>query len=154
IDGVDLRQATGRGELDLDEALAVLTQVAQALAYIHAKGVLHRDIKPENILVSVREGRAWARLTDFGLALMADGERWTATSQIVGTPAYLAPEVLSGHPFSTAVDIYALGVTAYELLSGERPFTGEHPMALIRAHLDEQPTRPPGMANDTWRVIN
>ena len=74
-------------------------------------------------------------------------------SHVVGTPAYLAPELLSGRPYGPAVDVYALGVTAYELLSGQRPFNGEHPMALMRAHLDDQPTRPPGMAENQWRVI-
>ncbi len=153
VDGVDLRRVAQRGELDADEALTLLAQVAQALAHIHAEGVLHRDIKPENILVTRRDGRVWARLTDFGLAWLADGQRLTVASHVVGTPAYLAPELLSGHPYGPAVDVYALGVTAYELLSGQRPFNGEHPMALMRAHLDDQPTRPPGMAENQWRVI-
>jgi hypothetical protein len=154
VDGVDLRQVAQRGELGLEEALTLLAQVAQALEHIHAEGVLHRDVKPENILVSRHDGRVWARLTDFGLAWLADGQRLTVASHVVGTPAYLAPELLSGHPYSTAVDIYAFGVTAYELLCGQRPFTGEHPMALMRAHLDDQPARPPGMADDHWRVIH
>jgi ABC-type branched-subunit amino acid transport system substrate-binding protein len=154
VDGVDLRRVAQRGELDLDEALTVLAQVAQALAHIHAEGVLHRDVKPENILVSRRDGRVWAQLTDFGLAWLADGQRLTVVSHVLGTPAYLAPELLSGHPYGPAVDVYALGVTAYELLCGHRPFNGEHPMALMRAHLDDQPARPPGMAEHQWRVIH
>ena len=154
IDGVDLGRLTEHGALDIDEVPAMLTQVAQALAYIHARGVLHRDIKPENILVSREGGRIWARLTDFGLASVGDGQRLTRASHVVGTPAYLAPELLAGHAYGTAVDIYAFGVTAYELLSGQRPFSDQHPVALMRAHLDDQPTRPPGMTEDHWRIVH
>ncbi len=154
VDGLDLRRVARRGGLDQDTALAVLAQVAHALAYIHAAGVLHRDIKPENILVTQRDGQPWAQLTDFGLAWVADGQHLTDASQLVGTPAYLAPELLTGQRYGTPVDIYALGITGYEMLSGQRPFTAEHPIAVMRAHLDDEPPRPDGMTDEAWRVIS
>jgi ABC-type branched-subunit amino acid transport system substrate-binding protein len=153
IDGLDVRRLARRGGLDQNTALAVLAQVAHALAYIHAAGVLHRDIKPENILVTHRDGQPWAQLTDFGLAWVTGGSQQTDLSLTVGTPAYLAPELLTGEPYGTSVDVYALGVTGYEMLSGQRPFTAEHPIAVMRAHLEEEPPRPDGLTDETWRVI-
>src|SRR5262249_45597543 len=153
VHGRDLRQLAKPRELDVEDALTVLAQVAHALAYIHANGVLHRDIKPENILVARRQGQPWAQLTDFGLAWMADDSQVTRSSAIVGTPAYLAPELLTGRPYGPAVDVYALGVTAYELLGGQRPFDAEHTLALMRAHVDDEPRRPPGMSEDQWLVV-
>jgi serine/threonine protein kinase len=153
VHGRDLRTLARRGGIGMDDALTVLTQVASALDYIHSSGVLHRDIKPENILMTRRRGQPWAQLTDFGLAWVADGKRLTATSNVVGTPAYLAPELLTGRAYGAPVDVYSLGVTAYELLGGRRPFDADHPLALMRAHLDDQPKRPARMREDHWRII-
>jgi serine/threonine protein kinase len=153
VHGRDLRTLARRGGLGMDDTLTALTQVASALDYIHAAGVLHRDIKPENILMTRRRGQPWAQLTDFGLAWVADGKRLTATSNVVGTPAYLAPELLTGRAYGAPVDVYSLGVTAYELLGGRRPFDADHPLALMRAHLDDQPKRPARMREDHWRII-
>ena len=129
---------------------------------MHAAGVVHRDLKPENVLVG-RDGggggagtvHAW--LTDFGVARAATppgGSRLTRTSRLVGTPEYVAPELAAGRPATGAADIYALGVLAYEVLSGRRPFDAEHPAALLRAHLEDAPTRPAGMSDDAWTVIS
>ena len=153
VQGQDLRQLASTAGIETDHALTVLAQVAHALAYIHANGVLHRDIKPENILVGRRQGQPWAQLTDFGLAWVADGRHLTGSSALVGTPAYLAPELLTGRPYGPAVDVYALGVTAYELLCGQRPFDGENPLGVMRAHLEDQPGRPDSMAEEHWRVV-
>src|SRR5204862_7943164 len=89
--------------------------------------------KPENILVDEYDGEPFARLTDFGLAWAADGQLLTRSSHMVGTPAYLAPELLLSRPYGPPVDVYALGVTAYELLSGTRPFEGSNPLGRMRA---------------------
>ncbi|WP_344510113.1 serine/threonine-protein kinase [Dactylosporangium maewongense] len=152
VDGLDLRGAAKRG-FTTDRAVTVLAQVAAALATVHAAGIVHRDVKPENVLITWRGGEPWARLTDFGIAKVAGGEDLTQQSMVVGTPAYLAPELAMGRPASPAVDVYALGVTAYELLAGHRPFAGDHPMALLRAHLEEEPARPDGLADPVWSVI-
>jgi len=153
VNGDDLRRVIQRGGLDTRRSVGLLAQVARALAYVHDAGVLHRDVKPENILVTRRAGQPWAMLSDFGLAWVAGARQLTRSTQLLGTPAYLAPELLSGRGYGPAVDVYALGVTAYELLTGRRPFDGEHPFAVMRAHLDDEPSRPAGMATDLWRVI-
>jgi serine/threonine-protein kinase len=153
VNGDDLRRVIQRGGLDTRRAVGLLAQVARALAYIHDAGVLHRDVKPENILVTRRAGQPWAMLSDFGLAWVAGARQLTRSTQLLGTPAYLAPELLAGRGYGPAVDVYALGVTGYELLTGRRPFDGEHPFAVMRAHLDDEAPRPDGMATDLWRVI-
>jgi serine/threonine protein kinase, bacterial len=153
VNGDDLRRVMQRGRLDARRSVALLAQVAGALAYVHAAGVLHRDVKPENILVTRRAGRPWALLSDFGLARVAGGRQLTRSTQLLGTPAYLAPELLAGRPYGPAVDVYALGVTAYELLTGRRPFDGEHPLAVMRAHLDDEAPRPTGMPRDLWHLV-
>jgi serine/threonine protein kinase len=153
VNGDDLRRVIQRGGLDTRRAVALLAQVAGALAYVHAAGVLHRDVKPENILITRRSGQPWALLSDFGLAWVAGDRQLTRSTQVLGTPAYLAPELLAGRGYGRAVDVYALGVTAYELLAGRRPFDSEHPLAVMRAHLDDEPPRPPGMARDLWHVV-
>jgi Protein kinase domain/Ricin-type beta-trefoil lectin domain len=153
VNGDDLRRIIQRGGLDTRRSVSLLAQVARALAYVHGAGVLHRDVKPENILVTRQAGRPWALLSDFGLAWVAGARQLTRSTQLLGTPAYLAPELLAGRPYGPAVDVYALGVTGYELLAGRRPFDGEHPLAVMRAHLDDEAPRPPGMARDLWRVL-
>ncbi len=123
---------------------ALLVQVARALGHAHAHGVVHRDVKPENVLVD-REGRA--RLTDFGLG-RADGlERLTRTGAVVGTPYYMAPELLRGKgaaPGPTA-DVWALGVLLFEALAGARPFEGESFLALASAIAAAEPRLPRGV---------
>src|SRR5262249_37609633 len=134
------------------ETLTVLAQVAHALAHIHAAGVLHGDVKPENILITRRDGQPWAKLTDFGLPRITDAQS-SPDAYTMGTLAYAAPELLTGRPYGPAGDVYALGVTGYELLSGRRPFDAVRSQSLVQAHLDEQPHRPAGMAKEQWRVI-
>ena len=153
VNGDDLRSIMQRGRLETRRAVGLLAQVASALAHVHAAGVLHRDVKPENILVTRRAGQPWAQLSDFGLAWVASDRQLTRSTQLLGTPAYLAPELLAGRRYDPAVDVYALGVTAYELLTGRRPFDGEHPLAVMRAHLDDEAPRPPGMATDLWHLV-
>ncbi|MEO3813253.1 protein kinase [Sphaerisporangium sp. B11E5] len=154
VTGETLRDAMTRGAFDPDRVMTLLGQVAAALAAVHAAGIVHRDLKPENVLVTWRGGEPWTRLTDFGVALVADGQLLTRLSQLVGTPAYLAPELAQGRPAGTPVDVYALGVMAYELLAGHRPFSGDNPMALLRAHLEDEPSRPDGTNDEVWRVLS
>jgi hypothetical protein len=153
VNGDDLRRIVQRGGIETRRAVSLLAQVASALAYIHGAGVLHRDVKPENILVTRRAEQPWALLTDFGLAWVAGARQLTRSTQILGTPAYLAPELLAGRPYGPPVDVYALGVTGYELLTGHRPFDGAHPLAVMRAHLDDEVCRPRGMTRDLWRLL-
>lgn len=153
VDGEDLRAVTRRAPLSPEESVAVLTQVAGALAAVHAGGVVHRDVKPENVLVARGPEGPWAWLTDFGLARATDGPALTRMSQLVGTPAYVAPELVAGRPPSPAGDVYALGIMAYELLAGRRPFDAPTTAALLRAHLDTEPARPAGLPDQVWSVL-
>ena len=120
-------------QLPLDEAVAVAREVAAALAYAHAAGVVHRDIKPENILLE--EGGA--RVADFGVARAlgeAGGERLTTSGLVVGTPTYMSPDQGWGRPLDGRADVYALGCVLYEMLAGTPPFTGATSQAIFARH--------------------
>ncbi|GIE53801.1 hypothetical protein Ani05nite_73350 [Amorphoplanes nipponensis] len=141
------------GTLAGAEAARLLAQVAAALAEAHALGVVHRDVKPDNILLQTVDGRADSRLTDFGIARVVDAAGLTTPHAIIGTPHYMAPEVISGGDAGPEADVYAVGVVLYELLTGRTPFTGE-PLAVLRRHLDDAVTRPPGLSDPAWAVID
>ncbi|WP_243228399.1 serine/threonine-protein kinase [Microbacterium sp. CIAB417] len=124
------------GALSADKTLDIVAQTAAALQAAHAAGLVHRDIKPGNLLITP-DGRV--KITDFGIARIADQVPLTATGQVMGTVQYLSPEQASGHPASPATDIYSLGIVAYESLAGKRPFTGESQVAIAMAQINEQP---------------
>lgn len=104
-------------------ALAIILQTLRGLAYAHSQGVIHRDLKPGNILIS-RDG--WVKITDFGLSTLEGSPVITQPGAVVGTPAYLAPEAISGGSVTPASDIFSLGVTFYQLLTGQKIFHAEH----------------------------
>ncbi|MDW4574399.1 serine/threonine protein kinase [Microbacterium sp. M3] len=124
------------GSLSTDKTLDIVAQTSAALQAAHAAGLVHRDIKPGNLLITP-DGRV--KITDFGIARIADQVPLTATGQVMGTVQYLSPEQASGHPASPATDIYSLGIVAYECLAGKRPFTGESQVAIAMAQINEQP---------------
>jgi len=107
----------------------LVSQTAQALQAVHNRGVVHRDIKPSNVMI--RPDGAIA-LADFGIAVALDRPTLTRPGQVLGTPSYLAPEQVLGQPASALSDVYALGLVAYESLSGYKPFGGEEPVAVAR----------------------
>ena len=118
IDGPTLKEVLReRKRLSLQEALIVLKGVSAALSYAHVHGVVHCDVKPSNVMIE-RGGHVY--LGDFGIARHA--ESLTSTLMFAGTPAYMAPEQILGKPVSPATDVYALGVMAYQLLTGHHPF--------------------------------
>jgi len=141
VDGHNLRHRISRqGELPIHEAVKILVEVTDALAYAHSQGLVHRDIKPENILLSGRH----ALVTDFGVAKAvseATGRQNLTTAGVaLGTPAYMAPEQASGEPhIDQRVDIYAIGVLGYELVSGRTPFTGRTSQEVLAAHVIQSP---------------
>ncbi|MCR2794217.1 serine/threonine protein kinase [Microbacterium sp. zg.Y625] len=124
------------GSLPVDKTLDIVAQTSMALQAAHAAGLVHRDIKPGNLLITP-DGRV--KITDFGIARIADQVPLTATGQVMGTVQYLSPEQASGHPASPATDVYSLGIVAYECLTGKRPFTGESQVAIAMAQINEQP---------------
>jgi serine/threonine-protein kinase len=157
VKGESLRARLARGgELPVSESVRVLREVASALAYAHENGVVHRDIKPENVLVSGGS----AMVTDFGVAKAVSASSGsvglTSLGVALGTPAYMAPEQATADPNTDhRADIYALGVLAYEMLSGATPFSGRSPQAMLAAQVTEtpdpvsklRPTIPPMLAN-------
>ena len=122
--------------LSPDRALSIISQTAKALAAAHVQGLVHRDVKPGNILM-LPDGRV--KITDFGIARIADQVPLTATGQVMGTAQYLAPEQATGQQATGSSDIYALGVIGYELLAGRRPFTGESQIAIALAQVNDTP---------------
>ena len=141
VSGESLRvRLEERGRLPVKDVVRILTDIVDALAYAHAHGVVHRDIKPGNVLTQ----RSHALVTDFGVAkalsaaLPAAGA--TTSGLAIGTPAYMAPEQLAADPAADhRVDLYAVGLLAYELLSGEAPFAGASPTATMAAQLTRDP---------------
>jgi serine/threonine protein kinase len=127
------------GRLGAHATCRLAAQVGRGLDALHERGVLHRDVKPSNVLL---DGRGAAVLADFGLARGADSTRLTADGQILGTPHYLAPELIEGGEPRTQSDIYALGCVVYECLVGEPPFAGRAPAEIGFAHLVEAPPDP------------
>jgi predicted Ser/Thr protein kinase len=144
VDGTDLRRVIQTGKLSASEALAIITQVCEALQYAHEEGVIHRDIKPENILLN-RNGQV--RIADFGLAKILDSPATSSTStltkigQKMGTPQYMAPEQIEQPArVDHRADIYSLGVVFYEMLTGELPlgrFAPPSQKVQINVRLDE-----------------
>ena len=144
IEGESLRTRLGRtGELPVAEAVRILREVASALEHAHDRGIVHRDIKPDNVLLC----RGSSMVTDFGVAKALDASAvhhgdGTITSRgiALGTPAYMAPEQAAADPtMDQRVDLYAFGALAYELLTGQAPFAGRPPSAMLAAHVAEQP---------------
>lgn len=136
--------------LPTDKVLDIVAQTAAALQAAHAAGLVHRDIKPGNLLITP-DGRV--KITDFGIARIADQVPLTATGQVMGTVQYLSPEQASGHPASPTTDIYSLGIVAYEALAGRRPFTGESQVAIAMAQINETPPDLPVTVSEPVRNL-
>ncbi|AWW39300.1 MULTISPECIES: serine/threonine-protein kinase [Streptomyces] len=159
VRGTDLRTRLERERrLAPEAAVAIVADVAEGLAAAHAAGVVHRDVKPENILLDMQGplgpgGSHRALLTDFGVAKLIDSPRRTRATKIIGTPDYLAPEIVEGLPPRAAVDIYALATVLYELLAGFTPFGGGHPGAVLRRHVTETVVPLPGIPDELWQLI-
>ncbi|MEU4270499.1 serine/threonine-protein kinase [Streptomyces sp. NPDC026092] len=159
VRGTDLRTRLDRERrLAPEAAVAIIADVADGLAAAHKAGVVHRDVKPENILLDMEGplgpgGAHPALLTDFGVAKLIDTPGRTKATRIIGTPDYLAPEIVEGLPPRAAVDIYALATVLYELLAGFTPFGGGHPGAVLRRHVTETVVPLPGIPEELWQLI-
>ncbi len=159
VRGCDLRSRLERDRrLTPRAAVDVAADVADALAAAHSAGVVHRDVKPENVLLDTAApagpgGTPPALLTDFGIARLVDAPRRTRATRIIGTPDYLAPEIIEGLPPRASVDIYALATVLYELLAGFTPFGGGHPGAVLRRHVTETVAPLPGLPGAVWQLL-
>jgi eukaryotic-like serine/threonine-protein kinase len=157
VDGESLGARLARaGALPLERVIAVAEQVASALDYAHQNGVVHRDVKPENILLF----RDVAMVADFGVAVAvrsAGRERVTGGGMAIGTPAYMSPEQASGEEVDERSDVYSLGCVVYHMLTGDPPFRGATPQAIMARHaLDEVPsprTVRPALSEELERVV-
>ncbi|MFC8532106.1 serine/threonine-protein kinase [Nocardia sp. NPDC057227] len=145
VDGVDAAELIRRGPAELPPARAVriVAAAARGLDAAHRSDLLHRDVKPANIMVAVDdEGNDVVRLTDFGIARPLDAPTsLTVTGSVLATFAYAAPELLTGCPVDRRADVYSLGCTLFELLTGGKPFGSRQPAAAMAAHLFEPPPR-------------
>jgi serine/threonine protein kinase len=132
LEGGSVHDRLRNGRVSHDQALEWLEQAASALDRAHASGVVHRDVKPANLLL---DGDGNVHVSDFGIASTAGDDTLTAPGTVLGTAGYLAPEQARGEPATPASDRYALGVVAFELLTGRRPFAGDTPTTEAFAHL-------------------
>ena len=159
VEGESLRDRLARlGELPVEETVRILSELLDALAYAHGKGVIHRDIKPDNIMLAGRH----ALLLDFGVAkavtASAEPSFVTTTGMALGTPSYMAPEqAVAEKDVDHRADLYALGVVAYELLAGRRPFMGNTAQAIVAAQMTETPadlrTHRPGVPDALAHLV-
>ncbi|ARF55555.1 serine/threonine-protein kinase [Streptomyces gilvosporeus] len=159
VRGTDLRTRLERERrLAPEAAVAIVADVADGLAAAHSARIVHRDVKPENVLLDMQGplgpgGAHPALLTDFGIARLVDSPRHTRATKVIGTPDYLAPEIIEGLPPRASVDVYALATVLYELLAGFTPFGGGHPGAVLRRHVTESVAPLPGIPDELWQLL-
>jgi serine/threonine protein kinase, bacterial len=156
VHGGDLNSYQRRcgGRLSAADAARIGAQISDGLAAAHAAGIVHRDLKPANVLLDTAQiDKGQVRLADFGVARIVGEQSATTTGTVLGTAAYLAPELLTGSQASPACDVYALGITLYEVLAGQPPFGG-HVAAIMHHHLETVPARIPGVPGPLWDLIS
>ena len=157
LEGRTLRDEISAGRIDRERAVAIATDVGQALAAAHERGIVHRDLKPENIVIT---GKGTVKILDFGLAQfdvaaedLASVSRLTDSGTMAGTPPYMAPEQLLGKPTSARTDQFAFGVMFHEMLTGRHPF-GSGPLPATIARVLSSDIEPGGVSDTHWAVIH
>lgn len=152
VEGRSVEEGMQNGPLPIDFALNCVSQVLSALSYAHSHGVIHRDIKPANMMVT--QGGV-VKLMDFGIARMTQEKKLTQTGRTVGSLYYMSPEQIQGVNLDARSDLYSLGVSLYEMVTGKRPFQGDSDYSIMAAHLQQQPVPPvqldprlPGVLNE------
>lgn len=139
VEGTTLAQQLQHGPLPLAQTVDCVSQVLSALSYAHERGVIHRDIKPANMMLTPS---GVVKLMDFGIAKASADPKLTGTGQTLGSLSYMSPEQVKAQPLDTRSDIYSLGVSLYELVTGKRPFKEDSDYALMAAHLQKTPVAP------------
>jgi eukaryotic-like serine/threonine-protein kinase len=146
LDGDLLRQALAKeGRFSIERAVWIAIETLVALDYMHGQGIVHRDLKPENIMLDAQDR---IKIIDFGIAAVAGARRLTfgKLSQVMGSPDYISPEQVKNTRGDARSDLYAAGIILYEMLTGETPFHGPNPFAVMNARLIQAP-RPPSEIN-------
>ncbi|TDD82634.1 protein kinase domain-containing protein [Actinomadura rubrisoli] len=153
IKGSDLRKPMREhGAMRPGDACSIAAEAASALAAIHEAGVVHRDIKPENVLLDMSSTPPAVRLTDFGIARIAE-QTSSKSTMLVGTAPYIAPELADGRSAVPATDLYALGITLYEMCCGVTPFADRSTLVTLQRHGSAAPGRPPEIPDPLWELI-
>lgn len=155
IDGETLRDFTAEHTIGYPEIGAmIMLQICRALGHAHGLGILHRDVKPENIMI---RSDGIVKLTDFGIAQMLDMRRMTVTGQLLGSPAYMAPEHVDGGKLDFRTDVFAVGVVLYQLVTGELPFDGKNPHEILKriaeCNFVDPRKKNPMVGNELGRII-
>jgi len=148
VEGPTLGAELRSGSLTPERSARYGAELAEALGYVHERGLVHRDVKPANVLIS-EDGRV--HLADFGIARLVDSAHETKTGDVLGTPAYFAPEQVAGETVGPPADIYALGIVLFECLTGRRPFEGTA-VEVAMARVAREPEIPPDMP-ESWRDL-
>ncbi|CAN5503478.1 hypothetical protein BH11MYX1_BH11MYX1_37830 [soil metagenome] len=153
VEGTSLSTRLAQGQLSGDEVACIIGGVAAVLAAAHASGTTHRDLKPDNIYLTPNDPYP-LRVLDWGIALDSAGVRFTNHDEAIGTPTYMAPEQARGGPTGGHCDVYALGVIAYHMLSGEPPFSGTNPIEILLQHFNrEVPALGPRRPDVTYGLV-
>jgi non-specific serine/threonine protein kinase len=150
VDGGSLKNLLSESQVPLDRFLEIASAVTEGLSRAHQMGIIHRDIKSENILLT-SDGRS--KITDFGLAKLKGSGTITLAGKVLGTAAYMSPEQVQGEELDARSDIFSLGIVFYELLTGQLPFKGMHPMAIMYSIVNEEPLTPSQVREDIPRPL-
>ncbi len=154
LDGDLLRQVLAKeGRFSIERAIRIAMEILAALDYVHGRGVVHRDLKPENIMLA---GDDHIKIIDFGIAACAGSRRLTfgKLSQVMGSPDYISPEQVKNKRGDARSDLYAVGVILHEMLTGETPFHGANPFAVMNARLSHSPKPPSEINPDIPRELD
>jgi len=151
VEGESVSAKLKRGPLKFDSSFSIIDDVLSALSYAHKNGVIHRDIKPANIMVT---STGITKLTDFGIARALGEDRLTQTNIAIGSFHYMSPEQIKANTSDERSDLYSLGVTFYEMVTGRLPVSGQTPFEVLTAHLEATPLRPIDLVPDLPRDVS
>lgn len=151
LDGGTLRnEIDTKGFIPVDRAIEIALQVLDGLGHAHSKGVIHRDIKPDNIQIL---SNGVIKITDFGIARLTFQPNLTMDGQVFGTPSYMSPEQVVGKDIDQRSDLFSLGVVLYEMISGQKPFSGDSVVSTTYAIMNSEPSQPSQADYALWQVI-